>query len=172
LPIAFGLSSGQIIALALPRFFAVYLPVGDLTALDNANRLMQIPVAIFAAGPAIALYPTLSLLWSQNRESELRTEIASALRRTLFLMLMATALLLALRESIIHLLLEHGQFDREDTLLTARVLFAYTFGLIGLGAQQFFGAAGGDDRTFARRRLRAHGADFVSLWHRPADRCL
>ena len=137
LPIAFGLSSGQIIALSLPRFFAAYLPIGDLTALDNANRLMQVPIAILAAGPAIALYPTISLLWSENRDGELRAELSRALRRTLLFMLLGAALIMALRHSLIHLLLEHGAFGAQQTQLTSDVLMFYAFCLLGLGAQQF-----------------------------------
>jgi hypothetical protein len=49
LPIVFGLASGQIIALNLPRFLAGGLGEGDLTAIDNANRLMQLPLAVFAS---------------------------------------------------------------------------------------------------------------------------
>jgi putative peptidoglycan lipid II flippase len=58
-PIAFGLASGQIIALVLPRFFAASAQLGDLSALDYANRLVTVPLAVLASGPAIALFPTL-----------------------------------------------------------------------------------------------------------------
>lgn len=136
LPIIFGLSSGQLIALVLPRFFATSLPTGNLTALDNANRLMQVPLAVLASGPAIALYPTLSLLYAEGRTDDMREQLASATRRTIVLMFLATALLMALRFPTIHLLLEHGKFDKTDTKFTSGVLFFYAAGLIGLGAQQ------------------------------------
>ncbi|HEX8235632.1 MAG TPA: murein biosynthesis integral membrane protein MurJ [Abditibacteriaceae bacterium] len=136
LPIVFGLASGQIIALNLPRFLAGGLGEGDLTAIDNANRLMQLPLAIFASGPAIALYPTLSLLAAEGKMVELRDQIAAALRRTLLLTMLATALLIALREPIVRLLLEHGKFTRADTEATTNVLLWYSLGIVGLSAQQ------------------------------------
>jgi putative peptidoglycan lipid II flippase len=136
LPIVFGLASGQIIALNLPRFLAGGLGEGDLTAIDNANRLMQLPLAIFASGPAIALYPTLSLLAAEGKMDELRTQLASALQRTLLLTMLATALLIALREPIVRLLLEHGKFTRADTVATTNVLLWYSLGIVGLSAQQ------------------------------------
>jgi putative peptidoglycan lipid II flippase len=136
LPIVFGLASGQIIALNLPRFLAGGLGEGDLTAIDNANRLMQLPLAIFASGPAIALYPTLSLLAAEGKMDELRVQLASALRRTLLLTMLATALLIALREPIVRLLLEHGKFTRADTDATTNVLLWYSLGIVGLSAQQ------------------------------------
>ncbi|MDF2440750.1 MAG: putative peptidoglycan lipid flippase, partial [Abditibacteriota bacterium] len=118
LPIVFGLASGQIIALILPRFFATGFVDGELTALDNANRLMQVPLAVLASGPAIALFPTLSLLSSQNNITELREQLASALRRTLVLCFLATALLVVIRLPLIRLLLEHGKFTPGDSLFT------------------------------------------------------
>lgn len=136
-PIVFGLSSGQLIALILPKFFAAKMNTGDITALDNANRLMQVPLAVLASGPAIAVYPTLSLLYAQGKTDEFRAQISSAIRRTIVLMLWATALLMALRFPIIHLLLEHGAFTKTHTKFTSDVLFFYAAGLIGLGAQQF-----------------------------------
>jgi len=136
LPIVFGLSSGQLIALTLPKFFAVGFHGGDITALDNANRLMQVPLAVLASGPAIALLPTLSILHSEGKTGAIRLQLASALRRVILLMLLATALLMGLRYPIVHLLLEHGKFGPQDTAFTAKVLFCYSFGVLGLGIQQ------------------------------------
>ena len=150
LPIVFGLSSGQLIALSLPRFFAAKMQLGDVTALDNANRLMQVPLAVLASGPAIALYPTLTLLFAQGKTEEFRAQMTSAIRRTIVLMLWASAILMALRFPLIHLLLEHGAFDKADTKFTSGVLLFYSGGLIGLGAQQFLARgfyAAGDTRT-------------------------
>jgi len=150
MPIVFGLSSGQLIALSLPRFFAAKMGTGDITALDNANRLMQVPLAVLASGPAIALYPTLTLLFAQGKTAEFRTQLTSAIRRTIVLMLWASAILMALRFPLIHLLLEHGAFTKINTKTTSEVLFFYSGGLIGLGAQQFLARgfyAAGDTRT-------------------------
>jgi putative peptidoglycan lipid II flippase len=136
LPIIFGLSSGQLIALTLPKFFAIGFVGGDITALDNANRLMQVPLAVMAAGPAIALLPTLSILHAEGKTAALRLQLSSSLRRIILLMLLATSLLMALRYPIVHLLLEHGKFNAADTEFTSKVLFCYSFGVLGLGLQQ------------------------------------
>ncbi len=136
LPIVFGLASGQIIAMNLPRFFGAGLGEGAITALDNANRLMQVPIDVLASGPAIALYPTLALLAAQGRFEQMRFELASTLRRILVLTMLATALLVALRVPLIKLLLEHGKFDAADTKVTSTVLLCYAFGIVGLSVQR------------------------------------
>jgi putative peptidoglycan lipid II flippase len=171
LPIVFGLSSGQLIALILPKFFAAKMGGGDITALDNANRLMQVPLAVLASGPAIALYPTLTLLFAEGKTDEFREQISGAVRRTLILMLWASALLMALRFPVVHLLLEHGAFTKAHTKFTSDVLMFYAIGLVGLGAQQFLARgfyAAGDTRApvvtgiFAMLLFGVLGFAFVS----------
>jgi putative peptidoglycan lipid II flippase len=134
-PIVFGLASGQVIALNLPRFLAGD-GNGSITAIDNANRIMQLPLAILASGPAIALFPTLALLATQNDLPKMREELTSALRRTLALTILASALLIALRVPLVRLMLEHGRFTAADTAATAKVLACYGVGLVALAAQQ------------------------------------
>jgi putative peptidoglycan lipid II flippase len=137
LPIVFGLSSGQIIALNLPLFFSAALSEGATTALGNANRLMQVPLAVLASGPAIALFPTISLLAVENNIAEVRTQITNALRRTIVLCFLVTALLMALGLPIVRLLLQHGAFKAEDSIFTASVLACYSLALLPLALQQF-----------------------------------
>lgn len=136
LPIVFGLASGQIIALNLPRFFAYGLASTELPSIGYANRLMQVPLDLLASGPAIALFPTLALLYAQKNMGELRIQLTSGLRRTLALTILATALLAALRYPVIHFLLEHGDFTKVETKHVAPVLGCYALCIVGLAAQQ------------------------------------
>lgn len=167
IPIAFGLASGTLIAMQLPRFFAMGAPVGELTALDNANRLMMVPLAVLASGPAIALFPTLVQLRAGNRLPELRAEIARSLRGALVLNFLATALLIALAEPLIRLTLEHGKFTAQNTRDTAVVLACYAPGLLALSAQQFLSRgffALDDTRTPTLIGLCSMLLFFASAW--------
>lgn len=137
LPVVFGLASGQIIALNLPRYLAYnFLAQGDTSALDNANRLMQVPLDLLASGPAVALFPTLLMLATRGEIGDVRTHLVNGLRRTMTLVFVAAALLMALREPILKLLLEHGAFKASATEMTSRILFCYGLCLPGLAAQQ------------------------------------
>lgn len=150
LPIVFGLASGQIIAMNLPRFFGVGLSEGTISGLDNANRLMLLPIDVLASGPAIALYPTLALLAAQGQFNQLRFQLVATMRRILVMTLLATALLMALRVPLIQVLLEHGKFDAADTQFTASILFCYCFGVVGLSLQRLLARgfyAMGETRT-------------------------
>lgn len=136
LPIVFGLASGQIIAMNLPRLFLLWSDQGALTGLDNANRLMQVPIDVLASGPAIALYPTLALLAAQGQYEQMRFQLTATLRRIMVLTLLAAALLMALRVPLIQLLLERGKFTPENTQFTATILWCYGFGVVGLSVQR------------------------------------
>lgn len=157
-PIVFGLASGQIIGLNLPQFFAGTLPAGELSALRYANVVMQTPLAFLASGTAIALFPTLSLLAAQGDHGGLLVQLSDALRRVLVLIFAAGALMMALSYAIVQLLFEHGSFGREDTMLTAQVLWCYGLCLPGLAAQQLLARgfyAIGDTRPPVRLGLAA-----------------
>ena len=136
LPIFLGLASGQIIALNLPRFFGKAFPVGDITSLDNANRLMQVPLDLLASSAAVALFPTLSRLFIQDEPDELRQTFDLALARNIGAMLFAAAMTIVLAHPLIALLLERGAFGADDTAATALVLQCYALCLPALGAQQ------------------------------------
>lgn len=136
LPIILGLSISQITAILLPRSLASVLTGGSTTALEYANRLMQMPVAVFASGMAIALLPSLSALVSTGRVHEVQHSVAVALRAVLLLTMPAAVLLVVLRIPIIELLLEHGDFHHGDTLAVAQALVCYSLAIPAMGVQQ------------------------------------
>ncbi len=135
-PVVLGLASGQIIALNLPRAFGKLVGVGATTSLDNANILMQVPLDLLASSAAVALLPTLSRLWIDNDAGQMRREFGLALKRNLRWMLWATAMLLALSNPLVRLVLQHGKFKTADAHDTAFVLRCYALCLPSLGAQQ------------------------------------
>ena len=136
LPIFLGLASGQIIALNLPRFFGKAFPVGDITSLDNANRLMQVPLDLLASSAAVALFPTISRLFIEDNPDELRQTFDKALAKNIGAMLFAAAMTIVLAHPLIALLLERGAFNAADTAATSLVLQCYALCLPALGAQQ------------------------------------
>ncbi len=135
-PVVLGLASGQIIALNLPRAFGKLLATGATTSLDNANLLMQVPLDLLASSAAVALLPTLSRLWIDNDAGEMRREFGRALKRNIRFMLFAAAMLWALSNPLIRLVLQHGKFGTKDAGETALVLRCYALCLPALGAQQ------------------------------------
>lgn len=135
-PVVFSLSVTQINAIILPRSFSSLLPHGAATAIEMANRIMQLPVALFGASVGIALFPTLSALATQESLDNLRSQIAKGMRTVLFMTVPAAVLMAVLREPIVSLFFEYGRWKLSDTQATALALLFYSFGVPAMSCQQ------------------------------------
>lgn len=110
--------------------FASTLAVGSLAVFNLANNLQSIPLALFGVSFATAAFPRLSSLSAKKQYEELVSVFMRTLRRILFFVVPATALMLVLRAQIVRVVLGSGRFNWEDTVLT--------FGVFGLLAASLF----------------------------------
>ncbi|MCS7208272.1 MAG: polysaccharide biosynthesis C-terminal domain-containing protein, partial [Fimbriimonadales bacterium] len=140
LPVMFGLSLPGIYMLIL-RVFASWLPVGAISALDNANRQMQAPLGIVGQGVALAIFPALSMLAARGEWSALSITLRRGLRLVWFLTAPATALLIVLAEEISCVLLQYGKFTPADTQMVAAALRAFALGLFAWSGQALIARA-------------------------------
>lgn len=115
--------------------FASNLSVGAQTYLTYANRVMLIPIGIFAQAVGIALLPTLSMMAASNRRKEFKRTTNFGLRSILFLTVPATALFYILSVPIVALLYHHGKFTAADVYATAVPLRFYAIGICSWSAQ-------------------------------------
>jgi putative peptidoglycan lipid II flippase len=104
---------------------------GSATSLMVAFTLMLMPQAIIAQAIAIAALPTFSAQYAQNRLDDMRSSLASSLRSVLLLSLPATLGLIILRQPLIALLYQRGEFTALSTQLVAWALLWYAVGLVG-----------------------------------------
>lgn len=109
---------------------ASYLP-GGASSLDYAWRIFTMPQVVIAQGIAIAALPTFSAMVARGEMSEMRASLADTLRFILFLALPATVGLFLLRQPIVALFFQYGNFDARSTELVAWALGFYTLGLVG-----------------------------------------
>lgn len=140
LPVMFGLSLPGVYMLIL-RVFASSLPVGAISALDNANRQMQAPLGVIGQGVALAIFPALTTLASTERWSEMRAVLKRGLRLVWFLTAPATVLLWILAEDISRVILQYGKFGSEDTELVASALRGFSLGLFAWSGQALIARA-------------------------------
>ncbi len=107
------------------------LPSGSLSAIVVAFQVMTMPQVVIAQAIAIAALPTSSAQVARGRLDELRLSLASTLRGIVFLALPASVGLILLREPIVALLFQRGEFSVDDTQLVAWALLWYAAGLLG-----------------------------------------
>jgi len=167
-----GLAVVQINVL-VDTFFATLLTEGSVTALRLGNRVMLLPMAIFATAIASASLPSLSSQAEEEGVEKVKETLTYSLRLLFFLLIPSTVGLMLLREPIIRILFVRGAFDGGTSLdLTSTVLLLYSVGLFAYGgvkgvSQVFFSFR--DTRTPVKVGAVAMAANvlFDFLLYRP-----
>ena len=109
---------------------------GAVSQLFYSQRLYQFPLGVLGISLATAIFPVMSTNAAKKDFDALRKTIARGLRGAIFVALPATAGLLLVRNLLVSVIFERGQFTSSDTTLTAKVLLFYTLGLCGYFCQQ------------------------------------
>lgn len=127
-PATIGLAATQINIL-VDTVLASGFGNGPITWLALAFRLIQLPIGLFGVAIATANLTRVSGNVARGDLPGLRKNLAGALRVAAMLALPATAGLIALREPIVRVIFEHGQFDAHATSRTAAAVLCYALGL-------------------------------------------
>ncbi|MDD3472770.1 MAG: murein biosynthesis integral membrane protein MurJ, partial [Syntrophaceae bacterium] len=108
---------------------ASMLPAGGVSWLYYADRLVELPLGIFAIALGTAVLPSMSRLAGQGDNKALMRSLSFSLNLIAFLTIPASVGLIILREPIISILFQRGMFTYVDTQETAYALLFYTSGL-------------------------------------------
>lgn len=132
-PRFFGLGISQI-NFFVDTYFAkaARMPRGSLTALYVADRVMELVLGGYAIAVATAILPMMAHHAAANNYEGLKKTLTFAVRIVAYITVPAAMGLMILREPIIRVLFQHGQFVAESTRLTSRPLLYYAIGLPAL----------------------------------------
>ncbi len=108
---------------------ASMLPPGSVSWLYYADRLVELPLGVFAIALGTAVLPSMSRQASNGDIGALAGSVSYALRLIAFFTIPASVGLILLRTPIIAVLFQRGLFTPGDTHQTAYALFWYTLGL-------------------------------------------
>jgi len=150
-PRLFGIGIGQINLFIDTRFAtAALMPIGSLAALNIADRTMELVLGGYAIAVATAILPMMSHQAAARDFDSLKKTLAFSVRIVAFITVPAALGLMILREPVIRVLFQHGQFVAASTRLTARALLYYAIGLPALASVKLVVPAfysTGDTRT-------------------------
>ena len=133
IPRLFGIGIGQINLFVDTRFAtAIIMPIGSLAALTVADRVMELVLGGYAIAVATAILPMMSHQAAAKDYESLKKTLAFSVRIVAFITIPAALGLMILREPIIRVLFQHGEFVAASTRLTARALLYYAVGLPAL----------------------------------------
>ncbi|MBN1613852.1 MAG: murein biosynthesis integral membrane protein MurJ [Deltaproteobacteria bacterium] len=108
---------------------ASLLPKGSVSYLYYADRVVELPLGVFAIAIGTATLPSFSAQVARGEMEEFKRTISFSLRLILFITIPATAALIVLRVPILSVLFQRGAFGIQSTYLTAQALLYYTLGL-------------------------------------------
>jgi putative peptidoglycan lipid II flippase len=99
-----------------------------------ADRVMELVLGGYAIAVATAILPMMSHQAAAKDYDSLKKTLAFSVRIVAFITVPATLGLMILREPIIRVLFQHGEFVAASTRLTARALLYYSIGLPALAS--------------------------------------
>jgi len=136
-PAVFGSSSAHVAAF-LDTWLASFLVSGTISYLYYANRVFQLPLALFAIATSVALFPSIAKFIKNNDEAKALAYLQKAFYILISLLAVATFIGIVFDKFIVELLFQRGAFTVEDTKNTALILSMYLIGLIPFGIAKIF----------------------------------
>jgi putative peptidoglycan lipid II flippase len=128
---AITLSLHQIVLLGFVSFASV-MSIGSVSVFQFAYNLQSVPLAIIGVSYSVAAFPLLAQLYAEKKFEAMGKNIVTALRHIIFWAFPAIALFIVIRAQFVRVVLGSGEFDWNDTRLTAAVLALF---IISLAAQ-------------------------------------
>ncbi len=118
------------INILIGTILATLLDTGAVSYLYYADRIVQLPLALFGIAMSTALLPTLSEHLAKGNQLSAADDLRSGLAWLTWITLPSVVGIFYLAEPIIVTLFERGEFSHGDSFATAQTLQAYAFGLI------------------------------------------
>ncbi|MDQ7043943.1 MAG: murein biosynthesis integral membrane protein MurJ [Sulfurimonas sp.] len=137
LPAMWGNSTAQVSAF-LDTLLASFLVTGSISYLYYANRIFQLPLALFAIATSIALFPKISRYLKLQDEAKAKENLQKAFWFLSFVLTASSIGGIVLAHEITWLLFERGAFSATDTSNTTAVLQMYMIGLLPFGLAKLF----------------------------------
>src|SRR3954471_3942554 len=126
------------------RYFASF-SIGDITRLNYAKRLLQVPIGVLGQAVGLASLPFFARLYNEKRLEEFAATVNRSISSLGSVALLATSWMLAVSVPLIDLALRRGRFTMIDTRQTAIYFYCFSLSLIfwsvqGLYARAFYAA--------------------------------
>jgi putative peptidoglycan lipid II flippase len=127
--------STQVLLISM-TFFAGMLAAGSIAVFNLAYNLQSVPMAIIGVSYSLAAFPSLALLFQEDKMKEFYELLSRTIRHVFFWSLPVVACFIVLRAQIVRVILGSGNFDWTETILVAASLAIFTLSLIAQSASQ------------------------------------
>ena len=131
-------SSTLHISAFIDTWLASFLISGSISYLYYANRVFQLPLAIFAIATSIALFPMIARAIKNKNENQALKLMKKSSIILLLVLTFSMFVGIFLDRFIVELLFQRGAFTQNDTENTAIILTMYLIGLVPFGLAKIF----------------------------------
>ncbi|WP_086233145.1 murein biosynthesis integral membrane protein MurJ [Campylobacter devanensis] len=122
----------------ISTFIASFLATGAISYLYYANRIFQLPLALFAIALSTAIFPKIAKAIKSKNDTNAINLLKKSFSLLFFLLLFSTIGGFVLANEIIWLLFQRGEFNTNNTIESAKVLQMYMLGLLPFGLYKLF----------------------------------
>lgn len=136
-PVILGMAVQQVNVL-VDRMLASGLVEGSISALNFANRLNGFVYGVFTYTIAVIMFPLFSKFIAENNMQKFKEAVSRSTNIILIIIIPITAGSIVLREPIVRVLFERGQFNSRATLMTASALLYYSIGMSAFGLRELY----------------------------------
>ena len=135
LPVVLGLSMNEI-NLVVIQNLASSLGDGVVYALKQAQRIMMLPVGIFAAAIGLSFFPTMTDHVAKGELDAYKQNLTMGLRLILFVTLPASVGMMVLSHPMTRAMYQQFETTSAQVELVSVILVFYCIGIVGYSAQQ------------------------------------
>lgn len=130
--------SASMIEMVVLTALAATLTVGSISILSFSFNIQSVPLGIVGVSYALAAFPTLSAYFARGEKDKFIAQIAGAIRHVIFWSIPTAALFIVLRAQIVRTVLGSGNFNWDNTRLTAACLALFVVSLVGQALELLF----------------------------------
>lgn len=135
LPILAGVLVNEI-NLVIDRNIASSISEGAISALNYSSDIQDFVTGVIIVSIITVTFPKMSELAAKKDMANLTKVMGDSISNMLFLVIPATIGIMVFSKPIIRLLFGRGVFDEAAVLMTAKTLFYYSIGFIGIGIRE------------------------------------
>ena len=127
-PRVFGVAAQQI-NLIIITAIASTISAGSIVIFSISNNFQGLPVGVIGASFAVAVFPTLSRFFAENRKKEFLENFSSIFRQILVFVIPISILIFLLRDQIVGIIYLTGKFGLADAKLASACLGIFAFSI-------------------------------------------
>jgi putative peptidoglycan lipid II flippase len=109
---------------------ATFMKEGSVSIFNFSLNLQGVPLSIIGVSYSVAAFPTLARFFAEKQTEKFLTEIITSARHIIFWSIPISVLFIVLRAQVVRTILGAGEFNWDNTRLTAAALALFAFSAV------------------------------------------